>query len=209
MDSSEETYLGLLRHGQTVWNLEKRIQGRMDSPLTNDGIHRCRKWARHLASPAWSWDRIITSPLPRARKTAEYINENLTIPMAVDDGLREQDWGLWEGLTIGEVKKNFPNQLEQQVSLGWSFCPPQGESRLEVSERVTGALAALVKKHPGEQLLIITHQGVIKSLIYRIENRQFLPEEKELINSNRLHTITGNSGVFSGATYNIALTEQQ
>lgn len=209
MDSSEETYLGLLRHGQTVWNLEKRIQGRMDSPLTNDGIHRCRKWARHLASPAWSWDRIITSPLPRARKTAEYINENLTIPMAVDDGLREQDWGLWEGLTIGEVKKNFPNQLEQQVSLGWSFCPPGGESRLEVSERVTGALAAHVKKHPGEQLLIITHQGVIKSLIYRIENRQFLPEEKELINSNRLHTITGNSGVFSGATYNIALPEQQ
>lgn len=180
----------------------------MDSPLTNDGIHRCRKWAQHLASPTWSWNRIISSPLPRARETAKCINENLNIPLAIDDGLREQNWGLWEGLTIGEVKKNFPNQLEQQVSLGWSFCPPQGESRLEVSERVTGALAAHVKKHPGEQLLIITHQGVIKSLIYRIENRQFLPEEKELINSNQLHTITGNSGVFLGATYNIALPEQ-
>lgn len=200
---SNTTNFGLLRHAETVWNRQKRIQGRKDSPLTEAGIDTCRRWGRFLASSRWSWNRIICSPSPRARESARIINKQLGVDIEIAEDLREQDWGTWEGLTMAEVSKNLSGGLKQLELSGWNFKPPSGESRLEVRKRVCAALKRYGKTYNREQILVISHQGVIKSLIYAIENRQFLPDEPNLIKKNRLHTIALSNNLFSAGRYNI------
>ena len=200
------THFGLLRHGQTVWNLEHRIQGRLDSPLTSQGIETTRQWARFLKSSGQNWNRMVTSPSPRALKTADIINQQLALKIEVVDDLREQDWGSWEGMTWAEITKNSGDSLQQQIDRGWSFRPPEGESRADVRDRARAAIASCAAKFSGEQILVITHQGVIKSLIYALENRQFLPEEPPLIKKNLLQTISWRDQVMTATRYNIRPT---
>ncbi len=205
---SDSTCFGLFRHGQTVWNQQKRIQGRLDSELTPEGAAAVRAWARFLASERWSWQRIITSPAPRARKTAAIINDSLQVEIEEDDSLREQDWGLWEGLTWSEIMQSHSDFLEEQIKTGWSYRPPQGESRQEVCSRARSALAAHGRRRPGEEILVVTHQGVIKSLIYSIEKRRFLPNEPELIDKNSLQTIIWKNDDLTAAAYNISFSKE-
>jgi broad specificity phosphatase PhoE len=196
---------GLLRHGQTVWNLQKRIQGRADSELTEEGLRYCRDWGMHLAGGAafGSWERIVCSPAPRARRSAQIINEYLHLPLEEDYELREMDWGLWEGLTSIEIEAAFPGALAAQIERGWSFRPPQGESRAEVRKRVLAALHRLTQAYPGTSILLVSHLGVIKALIYHIEARDYLPDEANLIDNNRLHIIVGRDGAFRRGRYNL------
>lgn len=204
--SSSSTWFGLLRHGQTVWNQQRRIQGRADSPLTEQGITSCRQWADYLAAATehGPWNRIVASPVPRARVSATIINRTLHLPMEEDDELREQDWGLWEGLSIPEVNGEFPGRLEEEVRRGWSFRPPRGESRLEVRRRAEAALIRLAKKYPGQRILIVSHLGVIKALLYGIAARAYLPDEPKLIFSNRLHIIACHQKSLSAIACNIS-----
>lgn len=200
---SVSTHFGLLRHGQTVWNLQHRIQGRLDSALTPDGVEAVHQWAGYLQSSGWKWGRIITSPAPRAQTSAAIINDRLALDIEVVANLREQDWGNWEGLTWAEIKKSSQEILREQINSGWSFRPPKGESRAEVRNRARSAIAACAAKFPGEQILVITHQGVIKSLIYDIENRHYLPEEPPLVDKNLLQTISWSDQGMQGTGYNI------
>lgn len=149
---------------------------------------------------------MVTSPAPRARKTADIINQQLALKIEVVDDLREQDWGSWEGMTWAEITKNSGDSLQQQIDRGWSFRPPEGESRAEVRDRVRSAIVSCAAKFSGEQILVITHQGVIKSLIYALENRQFLPEEPPLIKKNLLQTISWRDQVMTATGYNIRPT---
>ena len=204
---STSTLFGLLRHGQTIWNTQRRVQGRLDSPLTPEGIEAVREWARFLASPRWQWSRIISSPAPRARTTAQLINEALHLEIHEEPDLREQDWGRWEGLGWDEIRRDYGDELQAQIDRGWSYRPPEGESRSEVGTRARAVLSNYGKKLGGEQILVITHQGVIKSLVYRIEKRQFLPEEPKLIDKNRLQTISSCNDTLTGFAYNIHPTQ--
>ncbi len=198
---------GLLRHGQTVWNKEKRIQGRGDSPLTAEGRASCRKWGRYLGTSGTTWQRIIVSPLQRARETAKLINETLQIPIAYDEGIREQDWGNWEGRTLEQIKRESPGELEELTHLGWNFRPPGGESRKELLHRVLASLKRSGAQWPGENLLVISHLGVVKSLLYYIEDRDYLPEEPRIIDNNRFHTIGYRDNRFSILSRNITFTD--
>lgn len=200
---SAATQFGLLRHGETVWNREKRLQGRLDSPLTDDGIEAVRTWARFLGSRPWRWSRIVTSPAERARQTAMIINERLALDVQENAALREQDWGIWEGMTDTEVVTTYREILDEQIQGGWSFRPPEGESRSEVCLRVRTALSRLGEKYPGEQILVITHQGVIKALVYFIEKRQFLPDEPKILEKNSLQIISHRHEGFAAMAYNI------
>lgn len=200
---SDSTLFGLLRHGQTIWNSQGRVQGRLDSPLTSDGIAAVREWARFLGSPRWKWVRILTSPAPRAATTAQLINEELRIEIQEEKDLREQDWGLWEGLSWSEIRTSNGEELQSQVDRGWSFRPPGGESRKEVHDRAHGLLTKLGRRYAGEQILVITHQGVIKSLLYAIEKRKFSPGEPKLIDKNLLQTVSCCNDTMTGFAYNI------
>ncbi len=204
---SHSTIFGLLRHGQTVWNKERRIQGSGNSDLTPEGITSCRSWGQHLSTSEITWHRIIASPLQRARETAQLVNEALQLPIESDEEIREQHWGKWEGLTLEQIKSDSPGKLEELIHRGWNFRPPGGESRRELIDRVLASLRASSNRWPGENLLIISHLGVIKSLLYFIEGRNYLPEEPRIVYKNRFHTVGHTNGMFSILRKNITLPD--
>ncbi len=184
------TTFGLLRHGQTEWNTVKKIQGSRNSPLTVDGRKQTTRWAHFLKN--FNWNRIIASDLGRVRETVEILNRQLNVPTEFDNRLREQSWGEWEGLTISHVKAHFGQELENRVRKGWEFCAPGGETRQAVQERASAALHEFARAYPGENILVVCHQGVIKCTLYAITGRKFLPTDDPLLNPDMLHLITGD-----------------
>jgi probable phosphoglycerate mutase len=186
------TRFGLIRHAQTVWNREKRIQGHSDSPLTGDGKKQASRWGRILAQ--FRWDRILVSDTGRATATARIINDYLNIPQSFEPRLREQDWGRWVGLTVTQLKAVEPLMLDEQINAGWDFCPPGGESRRSVLKRSLEALREAAERYPGEILLVVSHEGVVKGLIYHLCGRRFLPDEPAILKSYQLHWLIYNEG---------------
>jgi len=185
--SQETSIFGLLRHGETEWNSQKKVQGFMNSPLTPKGISQTKEWAETLQQ--WKWDQIYASDLGRVKQTVAILNESLQLPTFFDKRLREQNWGDWEGLTIPAIKRDYKEELKKRVALGWGFSAPGGETRSSILERVLEALQSINENHPGQKTLIVCHQGVIKAVLYHLSNRQFLPEEDPLIQHNNFHII--------------------
>jgi len=181
------TRFGLMRHAQTRWNLEKKIQGQSDSPLTADGRRQATRWGQLLKQGAW--DRIIASDIERAHQTAELINVCLKISLTTDSRLREQDWGQWVGKTIAQLKTENPQELDEQVAAGWAFRPPGGEDRRHVLKRSQKALLEAAARWPASNILVVTHEGVIKSLIYHLCSRKFLATEPPIIKPYQLHIL--------------------
>ena len=182
---STTTRFGLIRHAQTDWNREKKIQGHSDSPLTANGKKQASSWGQRLLQ--FPWDRILASDTGRALATAERINAFLNIPLETDPRLREQDWGDWVSKTIPQIQTEASQVLEEQINAGWNFCPPGGESRDSVLKRSQEALMEAADRYPGDNLLVVTHEGVVKGLIYHLCGRMFLPSEPPLLKSYRLH----------------------
>ena len=186
-DPYRTTRFGLIRHAQTVWNREKKIQGHSDSPLTDAGIVQATRWGRLLEQ--FSWNRLLASDTGRALATVEIIGAYLNIPLTGDPRLREQDWGRWAGKTIAQLKAEQPLELAEQTNAGWDFRPPDGEDRRSVLARSRAALQDAFTRWPGENILVVTHEGVIKCLVYHLSGRQFLPSEPPLLKSYQLHRL--------------------
>ena len=192
-DTYKITHFGLMRHAETLWNQEKKIQGQNDSPLTINGKNQADRWGLILKS--YSWDRILASDTGRAVETAKRVNATLKILLVTDSRLREQDWGDWVGKTISQIKVEQPSILAEQETAGWNFCPPGGEDRKSVLARSRQALQEAAAKWPGENLLVVTHEGVIKGLVYHLSGRKYLPTEPRILKSYRLHRmIYGREG---------------
>ena len=181
------TRFGLIRHALTVWNEKKCIQGHQNSPLSTTGRKMAAAWGNELQK--FHWNRILASDLGRVQETSELINQRLQLPLHVDHLLREQNWGKWSGLSIPELFSLFKSEIAGQEAAGWEFRPPGGESRMEVLARAQQALRNATAKWPDENILIITHEGIIKSLLYHLLKRSFLPEEPEIIKAYQLHLI--------------------
>jgi broad specificity phosphatase PhoE len=121
----------LVRHGETEWNRERRHQGRFDSPLTERGIAQARAIGRRLATlPEAIAAPIVASPQGRARHTAEIIRDELrgTGALHMDDRLREQSVGSWDGLTYHEIEAEAPGVFDGEGSHAWYFRPFDSES---------------------------------------------------------------------------------
>jgi len=148
------TELYLVRHGETDWNRQHRIQGLTDIPLNATGRKQARQAGRLLSRR--TWDGIFASPLARATETAQIIaNENgLGAPLPVA-ALVERNYGEAEGLNFIEIDRRYPDR---------SAVPGQ-ESREEVIERVVPALRDLAASHPGERLIVVSHGGAIRALL--------------------------------------------
>jgi broad specificity phosphatase PhoE len=180
------TRFALLRHAETEWNREKRIQGQQDAPLTSNGRQQAQRWGRALAQ--YELDHMITSDLGRAKFTATLINQHLDLPHSEEPRLREQDWGRWAGFDFRDLLR--VKELRAQERMGWHFRPLEGESRLEVFERSRQALVDAANRLKGKQVLVVTHGGVIKCLLYRLSRRDFLPEEPPLLEPYCLHWLS-------------------
>ena len=186
------TNFGLIRHSLTVWNEEKRIQALQDSPLSATGQKMALDWGHKLQGQ--NWDRILASDLGRVRQTVDLVNRQLHLPVDFDPLLREQDWGEWCGLTFPELFERFSPEVRKQEAAGWDFRPPGGESRKEVLARGLEALRKGSKKWPGQNILIVCHEGIIKSLLYHLLDRKFLPDEPKILKGYQLHRLQIDKG---------------
>ena len=137
----------LLRHGETEWNAQGRIQGALDSPLTGKGIRQTRAMgailARNLARPA---PPLWCSPLGRARQTLELVCAEAGIDPAqcrFDDRLRELSWGAWDGMTRTEIEALVPGAMEARLADHWQHRPPGGGSYAELADRLRPLLAEI------------------------------------------------------------------
>ena len=182
----------LIRHARTRWNLDKKLQGRKDLPLCTQGEEDARTWAKKLVG--LSFDLILSSPLTRARQTAEIISLGLGLEIIYDEDLAEQDFGRWEGVRIRDLRKSCPGELSRQESLGWKFRPPEGEDRTEVLTRGRRALDRAAKQFKGRNLLVVTHNTMIKCLVYHGLGREFLPDEPEVLKPFHLHGLAWDHG---------------
>jgi probable phosphoglycerate mutase len=155
------TRLVLLRHGQTALSIERRFSGSGDPPLTDLGRRQAIAAAETLGA-AGSFDAIVTSPLARARATADAAGEVLGLTPQVDEAWRECDFGAFEGMTFAQVRKRYPTELDAWLA-DPSVPPPGGESFEEVTGRVRAARDILVAAVPaGQRLLLVSHVTPIK-----------------------------------------------
>ncbi len=198
----KETVLALLRHGKTLWNEEKRIQGRHDSALSSGGIAQVHEWGKFLGQ--YKIDRIISSDLGRVKETVAIVQEYLqNVPVEYTSILREQSWGDWEGMTFPELHAHHKEALNKQIQSGWDFCPPGGESRREVLQRTLPLLQKTIQRFQGEQVLVVSHEGIVKSILYHLAGRAFMPEEKKLIQKRQLHLLYARQGELTLGPLNI------
>jgi len=191
-EGQSHTRFGLIRHAQTLWNQDKLIQGQNDSELTTMGRQQANAWGRRLKEQPF--DRILSSDLGRAVATAQEINYSLQIPMDTTPAIRELDWGDWTGKRIQEIKAEMPALLKSQEAAGWQFCPPSGESRRAAWLRARAALQDAARKWQHETILTVTHEGIIKCLLYGLKLREFLPHEPALIAPYHLHWVVVRDG---------------
>ncbi|MFI7669097.1 bifunctional RNase H/acid phosphatase [Nocardia sp. NPDC049526] len=153
----------LLRHGQTALSIERRYSGRGNPPLTDLGREQAARAAKMLAAKG-GIAAVVTSPLGRARETAEAAATALDIPMRVLDGLTETDFGEWEGLTFQEAAQRDP-QLHARWLGDPSTPAPNGESFDQVRERVEAARRDLLALYPGQNIVVVSHVTPIKTLL--------------------------------------------
>lgn len=183
-----KTCFGLLRHTITEWNQSRRIQGQSDSPLTLTGEELALRWGQLLSENFW--DRILSSDIGRAQRTTELINKTLNLPVTLDSRLREKHWGKWTGKTLAQLKTEFPDLWAKQIPSEWDFCPPGGESFQSVWKRGWQALAEASSNWPGEKILSVTHEGMIKSLIYHESTLSDCLKDGQCLLPYHLHRLT-------------------
>jgi glucosyl-3-phosphoglycerate phosphatase len=140
----------LLRHGQTIWNVEHRFQGHTDIPLDETGAAQAERAGRLLA--ALRPDAIVSSDLGRALATAQPLAKLTGLVVSIDKDLRERSGGRWEGLTDDEIRERYPRERET-----WS--PPDGEAAEAVADRMTAALQRAVDSIPPGGLAVVVSHG--------------------------------------------------
>jgi len=179
--------LYLVRHGETDWNLARRIQGSTDIPLNNTGRAQAAATGRLLSRR--EWDAIYTSPLSRAEETARLIAAEigLSAPVPVA-AIVERNYGEAEGLADPELRERFPGDTPV----------PGRESRDDVVARVLPALVGLAERHPDEAILVVSHGGVIRSVLNAVD-----PEGTHgMITNGSVHSFRHDNGTFELIAFN-------
>ncbi|MFT3813625.1 MAG: histidine phosphatase family protein [Acidovorax sp.] len=184
----QATRLIAVRHGETAWNVDTRIQGHIDIPLNDTGLWQARQLARALADEPLT--HIYTSDLARAHATAQAVADATGAPLTPDARLRERSFGQFQGRTFADVEAELPEQARRWRQRDPAYAPEGGgESLIALRERIATATADLAARHPGGLVLLVAHGGVLDTL-YRAATRQDIqaPRTWQLANAaiNRL-----------------------
>lgn len=158
-DSRRPTLLTLVRHGETSANVDGVWHGSIDTALTPRGRRQAAVVARHLAATRADARAVYSSPLARARETADAIAAGLRLEVALEEHLREYDLGDWEGRTYRELAR--VERLFERMQADPDWTPGGGESARQVAERFAGALARIAARHPGERVVVVGHGGAL------------------------------------------------
>ncbi|MER5325217.1 bifunctional RNase H/acid phosphatase [Streptosporangium roseum] len=158
------TSLLLLRHGETPLSVERRFSGLGDPELTPNGIAQAEAAAARLSREPYGIQVVVSSPLKRARATAEIVAARLGLEVVVEEGLREADFGDWEGHTFTEIQRRWPDALAAWLA-DPSAAPPGGESFGVAARRVQATGDRLVERYEGRTVLAVSHVTPIKMLL--------------------------------------------
>jgi broad specificity phosphatase PhoE len=178
------TTIGLLRHGQTDWNIDFRLQGTSDIPLNETGIEQSRTASAALSE---DWDALVSSPLGRAVKTAEIVSERHSFgELMIEPLLLERSFGEAEGLRYEDWREKYPNSVV-----------PGGESIADLEARCHRLLEKLVKDFAGRRVLTVSHGALIRKLLNIVSAGEF-PREGERLGNASLSIIS-----FDGTRWSI------
>mgnify|MGYP006266919277 CR=1 FL=1 len=177
----------LIRHGETDWNKEKRLQGHLDIGLNDTGIEQARLLGRVLSKE--KIDLAYSSDLSRALATANAITQHHDIPVYLDRSLRERCYGEIEGMTYAEIEEKLPDNHKAWHGRNVDFRPNKGESLRDFYERVAQGATRIAKSHLGQTIVMVAHGGVLDCM-YRLATEMSLeaPRHFDLLNTslNRL-----------------------
>ncbi|MGZ8290291.1 MAG: histidine phosphatase family protein [Telluria sp.] len=160
----QETRILLIRHGETAWNAERRLQGHIDIPLNAEGERQAEALAAALAGERI--DAVVSSDLMRASQTAQAVARHHGLTVSTDPGLRERCYGGFEGLLYAEIAHRYPVEFAAWQARNIDSVMPDGERRAEsfrqFYQRSVGAILAWATAHPGATLAVVAHGGVLE-----------------------------------------------
>ena len=187
MHDQQATRILAVRHGETDWNVDGRIQGQLDIPLNATGQWQVHRLALAVADEGI--DAVYSSDLLRAFETAQSVARGCGQPIVTDAGLRERGFGIFEGLSYAEITQRWPEQAERWRRRDPDFGPEGGETLRDFSARSIATVERLAALHPGQTIAVVSHGGVMDCL-YRAAARVALdaPRSWQLGNAaiNRL-----------------------
>lgn len=183
----QPTRIIAIRHGETAWNVDTRIQGHLDIALNERGHWQAQQLAQALADSDIA--AVYASDLSRAFETGRYLAQAVGAPITAHPGLRERNFGLFEGRTFAQIEAELPEQALRWRKRDPHFAPEGGESLVQLYERVVSTCERLAAAHTGEQIALVGHGGVM-DVLYRAATGQHLqaPRSWDLGNAaiNRL-----------------------
>jgi len=165
----QATRIIAIRHGETAWNVDTRIQGHLDIPLNDTGLWQARRLGAALADEPVA--AIYTSDLQRARTTAQAVADTTGAPLTLETGLRERGFGHFEGRTFVEIEAELPDEARRWRQREPDYAPAGGESLTTVRTRIAQTVHRLAARHTGEQMVLVAHGGVLDAL-YRLATGQ-------------------------------------
>lgn len=161
-----KTELILVRHGETEWNHSLKFQGQMDISLNERGFKQAKKAADYLSQE--KIDVVYSSDLKRAYNTAELIASYHKKKVKIEKGLREINFGEWEGLSYKEIEKEYPILINKWYNDPTSVSPPGGEGLEDFQERIVNSINNILSRHNGERVIMVSHGGSIRVYLVSI-----------------------------------------
>lgn len=178
----KRTHLILIRHGQTEWNIRKIRQGHLDSKLTESGIVQAKALAARLVREKFT--ALYSSDLGRAVQTAQAIADVTGHKIVTDPRLRERHLGIFQGLNAEEITAKYPEERRLFRTMGPDYVIPGGESMRQQVARNVAFLSELAERHQGEQIVVVTHGGVVSGFFrYTLEIPLEAPRRFEFVNA--------------------------
>jgi probable phosphoglycerate mutase len=178
----QRTQVILVRHGETEWNIARIRQGHLDSRLTEKGIAQAKALAQRLAREKFT--ALYSSDLGRAVQTAMAIADLTGHEIVTDARLRERHLGIFQGLNGDEITAKYPEERRQFRTMGPDYVIPGGESMRQQVERNVAYLNELAAKHHGEQVVVVTHGGVVSGFFrHTLEIPLEAPRRFEFVNA--------------------------
>ena len=196
------TTVVVVRHGETAWNREHRMQGWAPTPLTERGREQAGRLGKNL-NRRYDIERVQSSDLHRARETTELLRDYVDAPVTFDSNWRERDWGVFQGLPANDWFERFPEYaLQQRGPEAAHETPDSGESLVEVRERVIeGWERLLAESEPVETVLIVAHGGPIRLILGYLKDFDIAeaildqPQSNCAINEVNYDTETGETTI--------------
>ncbi len=194
--SDRSTRIVAIRHGETAWNVEGRIQGHHDVPFNELGRWQAERLAQALMPDRL--DLIYSSDLRRAAETAEAVARRCSVSVVHDVGLRERDFGHFQGQTFQEVELTFPKEADCWRRRDPDYAPGGGESLNVFSARCVAVAQRLAEAHPGQTIALVAHGGVMDCL-YRAATHQSIQAPR----SWTLGNASINRLLYTGAAFSL------